>query len=150
MDKYIVNLTKEERENLSSLTKTGKHAASKILHARILLACDEGDYADSGFMKTDEEVANLLDISAITVKRVRKRLVEDGLEAALMRKKHTRTRPGKIMGEEEAHLIALCCSPPPPGRKSWTLNLLSDRLVSMEVVESVSPATVSRVLKKTN
>ena len=63
MDKYIVNLTKEERENLSSLTKTGKHAASKILHARILLACDEGDYADSGFMKTDEEVERFMEIN---------------------------------------------------------------------------------------
>jgi transposase len=150
MEKYTVKLTEEERKNLLSLTKTGKHAASKILHARILLASDEGDYTDSESVKTDKEVAKLLDITEITVQRVRKRLVNEGLEAALLRKKHVRTRPRKIMGEEEAHLIALCCSSPPDGRKGWTLKLLSDRLVSMEVVESISPATVSRVLKKTN
>lgn len=150
MEKYTVKLTKEERENLLSLTKTGKHAASKILHARILLASDEGDYAASELIKTDKETAKLLDIAEITVQRVRKRLVEEGLEAALLRKKHVRTRPRKITGEEEAHLIAICCSSPPPGRKGWTLKLLSDRLVSMEVVESISPATVSRALKKTN
>jgi transposase len=150
MEKYTVKLTQEERENLSSLTKTGKHAASKILHARILLACDEGEYADSQSIKTDKEVAKLFDIIELTVHRIRKRLVEEGLEAALSRKKHARTRPRKIMGEEEAHLIALCCSSPPEGRKGWTLKLLSDRLVSMEVVESISPATVSRVLKKMN
>ena len=150
MEKYTVKLTQEERENLSSLTKTGKHAASKILHARILLACDEGEYADSQSIKTDKEVAKLFDIIELTVHRIRKCLVEEGLEAALSRKKHVRTRPRKIMGEEEAHLIALCCSSPPEGRKGWTLKLLSDRLVSMEVVESISPATVSRVLKKMN
>lgn len=150
MEKYTVKLTEEERKNLLSLTKTGKHAASKILHARILLATDEGDYADSGTIKTDQEVAKLLDITEKTVKRVRKRLVEEGLEAALLRKKHARTRPRIITGEEEAHLIAICCSSPPEGRNRWTLKLLSDRLVRLEVVESVSPATVSRVLKKTN
>lgn len=150
MEKYTVKLTEEERKNLLSLTKTGKHAASKILHARILLSCDEGDYEDNEPLKTDKEVAKLLGVDETTVKRVRKRLVEEGLEAALLRKKHAQTRPRKIMGEEEAHLIAICCSSPPEGRKGWTLKLLSDRLVSMEVVESISPATVSRVLKKMN
>ena len=150
MEKYTVKLSQEERKNLLSLMKTGKHAASKILHARILLACDEGEYADSQSIKTDKEVAKLFDIIELTVHRIRKCLVEEGLEAALSRKKHVRTRPRKIMGEEEAHLIALCCSSPPEGRKGWTLKLLSDRLVSMEVVESVSPATISRALKKTN
>jgi len=150
MEKYTVKLTEEERKNLLSLIKTGKHAASKILHARILLASDEGDYVDSESIKTDEEVAKLFDISEKTVKRVRKRLVEEGPEAALLRKKHARTRPRIITGEEEAHLISLCCSSPPEGRNRWTLKLLSDRLVRLEVVERVSPATVGRVLKKTN
>jgi transposase len=148
MEKYTVKLTKEERENLSSLTKTGKNAASKILHARILLASDEGDYINPELIKTDKEVAQLLDVNESTVKRVRKRVVEEGLEAALLRRQHSRTRGSKILGEEEAHLIAICCSPPPLGRSKWTLKLLSDQLVRLEVVESVSPATVGRVLKK--
>lgn len=148
MEKYTVKLTQEERENLVSLTKTGKHAASKILHARILLASDEGDCVDLNSLKTTEEVASLLDVSSKTVLRLRKRFVEEGFEAALLRKEHLRTRSKKITGDEEAHLIALCCSPPPLGRSGWTLKLLSDRLVAMEVLESVSPATVGRALKK--
>lgn len=148
MEKHTVKLTKEERASLSSMTKTGKHAASKILHARILLAADEGDHIKPELIKTDKEVSQHLDINESTVKRVRKRLVEEGLEAALSRKEHSRTRRSKILGEEEARLIALCCSPPPEGRSKWTLKLLSDQLVRLEVVESVSPATVGRVLKK--
>jgi len=148
MEKYTVKLTKEEREDLSSMTKTGKYAASKILHARVLLASDEDDHINPELIKTDKEVAQLLDINESTVKRVRKRLVEEGLEAALLRKEHSRRRHSKILGEEEAHLIALCCSPPPEGRSKWTLKLLSDQLVRLEVVESVSPSTIGRVLKK--
>lgn len=149
MEKYIVRLTKEEREYLLSLTKTGRHAASKILHAQILLALDEGDFNDDE-PKTDEETTKRLKINQSTVYRTRKRLVEEGFEAALSRKKHSRTRPRKITGDEEAHLIALCCSNPPEGRSRWTLKLLSSRLVQMEVMESVSSSTVGRALKKMN
>lgn len=147
MEKYIVKLTKEERENLISLPKTGKHAASKILHARILVESDEGDYINIDSIKTTHEVSELLDVSEKTVTRVRKQFVEEGLEAALLRKKHSKTRPRIITGEEEAHLIATCCSSPPEGRSRWTLRLLSDRLVEMKVIESVSPSTVGRTLK---
>lgn len=148
MEKYIVKLTKEERENLLSLTKTGKHSAYKILHARILLESDEGDCIDRESIKTDKEAAKLLDIDEKTVIRLRKRFVEEGLEASLARKAHSRTRTRKIMGEEEAYLIAICCSNPPEGRSRWTLKLLSDQLMEMEVIESVSPATVGRTLNK--
>ena len=150
MEKYIVKLTLEERENLINLTRTGKRAASKILHARILLEADEGEHADSSDKKTDKMIGALLQVNESTVKRVRKRLVFEGLESALSRKTHSKTRPRIIQGDEEAHLIAICCSQPPEGRTRWTLNLLSDRLVELEIVESVSASTVGRVLKKTN
>lgn len=149
MEKYIVKLTKEEREHLLSLTKTGKHAASTILHAQILLALDEGDFIDDK-PKTDEEIVKLLKVNQSTVYRTRKRLVEEGFESALSRKKHSRTKPRKITGDQEAHLIALCCSTPPEGRSRWTLKLLSNRLVALEVIESVSASTVGRALKKMN
>lgn len=146
MEKYIVKLTQEEREYLLSLIKKGKASACKLTHARILLEVDEND----GEQKTDVEVAEELHIGSKTVKRIRKRLVEEGLEEALSRKAHKITRSKKISGEEEAHLIALTCSQPPEGRSRWTLKLLSDRMVEMEVLESVSPSTIGRALKKTN
>jgi len=150
MEKYIVKLDKEERKYLSSLTKTGKHAASKILHARILLACDEGDHTDTESTKSIKAIAKELDICDKTITRLRKRFVEEGLEVALLRKKHPRRRACKITGDEEAQLITICCSSPPEGRCRWTLKLLSDRLVALEIVESVSPATIGRALKKMN
>jgi transposase len=150
MEKYIVKLTKQEREDLTSLTKTGRHSASKILHARILLRADEGEACNEQSAKTDQEIAQLFDVSERTMNRLRKRFVEEGLQAALARKEHASTRPRKITGEEEARLIAICCSPPPEGSSRWTLKLLSNQLVALEVVESVSPVTVSQVLKKTN
>lgn len=150
MEKYIVKLTLDERNNLVNLTRTGKHAASKIMHARILLEVDEGEHADSADKATDKGVAARLHVNESSVKRVRKRFVFEGLESALSRKPHSRTRPRIIQGEEEAHLIAICCSPAPEGRTRWTLKLLSERLVEMEIVESVSAPTIGRVLKKMN
>lgn len=148
MEKYIVKLTKEERTNLLSLIKKGKASAPKLTHARILLETDEGPYAET--KKTDEKIAEQLHVGVKTVKRRRKQFVEEGLEAALSRKPHLKRGRKKISGEEEAHLIALCCSVPPEGRSRWTLKLLSTRLVEMEIVDSVSPSTVGRALKKTN
>jgi transposase len=148
MEKYIVKLTAEERDNLTALTKFGKHAASKILHAKILLMADIGDSTTNATGMTDDEVATVLDVHKSTVKRIRKKLVMQGLDAALSRRIHSATRPRKILGTEEARLIAICCSDPPEGRSRWTLKLLSDKLVEMEVLESVSPATVGRVFKK--
>lgn len=150
MQKYIVKLTLEERNNLISLTRTGRHAASKIMHARILLESDEGDHSDSPAPKTDKTIASCLKINESSVKRLRKRFVLEGFESALSRKPHARTRPRIIQGDEEAHLIAICCSEAPEGRTRWTLNLLSDKLVEMGVVNKVSASTVGRALKKTN
>ena len=144
--KYIVRLTEEDRQGLTSITRTGKHAARKIIHAKVVLAADES----LGLQKTDKEIARELGIGTRTVERIRAQFVEEGLESALNRKPRTTKKPLKIRGEEEAHLIALCCSTPPAGQARWTLKLLSNRLVEMEIMESVSPATVGRALKKTN
>ena len=99
---------------------------------------------------TDEEVARSLEIASATVERIRRRCVEEGIEAALGRKEQQRRRPKKLDGAAEAHLIALACGEPPEGRARWTLRLLSDRLVECEIVESIHPETVRKTLKKTN
>lgn len=148
MEKYIVKLTQSERQDLLSLIKTGKAAAYKLTHARILLAADESDWNQK--QQTDQEIATHQHIAKKTVKRVRKRCVEEGLEAALSRKRHRRTKPRKLDGDGEAHLIALCCSTPPEGRSRWTLKLLSERLVSLEIVDSIAVSTVGATLKKMN
>ena len=148
MKKYLVTLTADEREQLIALVTAGKAAAKKIAHARILLKADQ---ADGGPAWTDEEIAEAVEVSTDTVARVRQRFVEEGLEAALVRKKQDRpSRERKLDGRAEARLIALACSAPPGGRKEWTMKLLADRLVELEVVDAVSDETVRRVLKKTN
>ena len=146
MEKYVVRLTQNERDDLLSLIKTGKASAAKLTHARIILATDENNTDQP---KIDTEVAKELHVSSKTVARTRQRFVEEGLESALSRKPHSNTRPRKIDGEQEAHLIALSCSNPPDGRARWTLKLLASQLIELEIVDSISPATVSRVLKKT-
>jgi len=148
MEKYIVKLTQEERETLLSMLKKGKVSANKLMHARVLLEVDERNRASK--KKSDEIIANDLHVSAKTVARIRQRFVEEGLEAALLRKPHANPKSRKINGDQEAHLIAICCSAPPEGRSRWTLKLLADRLVEMEIIDDISPATISRVLKKTN
>jgi transposase len=147
MKKYIVRLTQEERNFLIQITRTGKHAAAKILHAKILLEADVGQPDISG--KADGEIAKLLQINISTVHRVREKLVTEGLQVALERKKYP-SRAIKMSGDEEAHLIALCCSKAPEGRARWTLTLLADALVQMEIFDSVSSTTVWRALKKTS
>src|SRR3990167_6286195 len=146
MEKYIVRLIKDEQVNLHSLINKGKASTKKLTHARILVAADEND----NDRRTDEVIAELLCVSNKTVHRVRKRFVELGIDSALERKSHSAKKPQKIHGEEEAYLIALCCSSAPEGRCRWTLKLLADKLVSMEIVDSVPAQTVGRVLKKTN
>ena len=120
MEKYIVKLTHNERGFLLSLISKGKAAAQKLTHARILLEVDE----NTGEQKTDGEVAEMFHISNKTVQRVRTEFVENGIECALERKKHSNHKPRKIQGEQEAHLIAICCSTPPEGRCRWTMKLL--------------------------
>ena len=148
MTKYKVTLTAEERQQLHDLIRAGKAAAKRLAHARILL---KADAAEGGPAWPDERIAGAVDVSTDTVGRVRQRFVEQGLEAALVRKKQDRpSRERTLDGRAEARLIALACSAPPAGRKAWTLRLLADRLVELEIVETVSYETVRRVLKKTN
>jgi transposase len=148
MKKYKVTLTAEERRQLSELIATGKAAALKLAHARILL---KADAADGGPAWPDERIAAAVEVSIATVERVRQRFVELGLEAALTRKRQDRpSRERKLDGRAEARLIALACSAPPEGRKEWTMRLLADQLVELEIVDAVSDETVRRVLKKTS
>lgn len=144
--RYLVTLTAEERTYLHGLISKGKVAAFKQRHARILLKTDQGPHGDGW---TDEQIGQALEVHSSTVERLRKRFVEEGLEAALQRKEQKNRRAKTIDGEAEARLVALACSPPPEGRKCWTLQLLADRLVSLQVVDRVSPETVRKTLKKT-
>jgi len=147
MDKYIVKLTQEERAELLTLIRIGKKAANKLMRARVLLSADANDCKLKP--KTDEEIATAMHICSKTVARIRQRFVEEGIESALSRRPHTNPKGRKIDGEQEAHLLALCCSTPPEGRSRWTLKLLASKLIELEIVDTVSPVTVSRVLKKT-
>ena len=147
MKRYRVRLSEEEQQGLRSLVSKGRAAAYKQTHARILLLCDENQ-AD-GAMK-DEEIARALKLGTATVERVRRRGVEEGLEAALGRRQQLNRRQRKLDGAGEAHLIALTCSQPPEGRAGWTLRLLADQLVECEIVDSISTETVRQTLKKTN
>jgi transposase len=147
MKKYLVTLTAEERHSLHALTAAGKASALKLAHARILLKADQ---AEGGPAWPDQRIAEALDVGLSTIARVRQRFVEQGLDAALGRKPQDRpSRPRTLDGRAEARLIALACSAPPDGRKEWTLRLLADRLVELQVVDAVSDETVRRVLKKT-
>jgi len=145
--KYIVTLTEEERRMLRELISRGKAAARKLMHARILLKADS---RDGGPGWGDAAIAEGLDVGRATVERVRKRFVEEGLDAALQRRKPDRQYKRRLDGDGEAHLIALACSEAPQGRARWTLRLLADRMVALEYVEALSKDTVRRVLKKTN
>jgi len=140
--RYIVRLSEEEREALQKLISTGESPAYKIRHANILLKVD----AD-GPNWTDETVADAFGCHLNTVANIRQRFVEQGLEAALTRRKRE-YRPRLVDGEVEAQIIALRCSSPPEGRACWTLRLLADRLVELEIVPSISHETVRQVLKK--
>jgi hypothetical protein len=145
--RYRVTLTDSERDDLRKLVRVGKAAAQKLVRARILLLADQ---AQGGSSKTDPEIVESLGCGRASVERVRKRFVEEGLEAALHPKPCQRVYERKMDGQAEAHLIALACGAPPEGRSRWTLRLLGDRMVALEHVESVSFETVRRVLKKTN
>jgi transposase len=147
MVKYVVRLNAEERAQLLALVNTGQAAAAKLLHARILLKADSG--ADSRRW-TDAEIAEALDTSASTVHRVRQAWVEWGLETALARQRPTGRQYRKLDGVQEAQLIAVACSPPPEGRAGWTLKLLADKLVALDIVETISPECVRTTLKKTS
>ena len=142
--KYIVKLTAEERDELQQMFSSGEERVRKLTRARILLKADEG--------WTDGAISQALDVGTATVERIRRRFVEEGLEAALNRRPSTRKYERLIDGKAEAHLIALACSTPPEGHKHWTLRMLAQKLVALEQVDidSVSHETVRQVLKKTS
>jgi transposase len=145
--KYLVTLTPDERDQLTRLLSAGKAAALVLTRARILLKADQ---APDGPAWDDGRIAEALDVGRRTVERVRQRFVERGPDAALQRRPQDRpSRPRTLDGAAEARLMALACSAPPPGRACWTLQLLADRLVELQVVEAVSDEAVRRVLKKT-
>jgi transposase len=139
LKRYKVELTEEERTKLEALTTKGSAKARRIKRALILLAANDGD--------TDEAITAKLRVSTATVERVRKRFVLESLEAALSEQQ----RPGKprlLDGRQEAHVIALACSEPPAGRARWTLQLLAERLVELQIVEAICDETVRRTLKR--
>lgn len=146
MKKYIVRLEADERSRLERIVRVGKGGALTIRHANLLLAVDE---SGAGPRLTDAEAARAFGVAARSVESLRKRLVEEGLEAALVRKKQVRPSIQKMFdGEKEAQLIAVACGVKPAGRARWTLQLLADRMVELKVVESCSPQTVLRTLQK--
>ena len=146
LKRYIVRLSDEERNQLSTLIDKGKHPARKLLKARILLKAD-ASAAGPGW--GDREIAAALDTSVDTVARTRRQLVEEGVEAALTRKHSPASaRPRIFDGAAEAKLIALACSKPPKGRVRWTLELLEEAVVELKIVERASDNTIGRTLKK--
>ncbi len=144
--RYRVTLEPAERERLVAMLTSGRHAARKLLHAQVLLSSDSGP---AGPGLTAEDICRVLPICSRTVARVRKLFVEEGLDAALCRKAPNRVYERILDGDAEAKLTLLACSTPPEGRDRWSISLLQDRLVALQVVDKVSPSTVQRTLKKT-
>jgi hypothetical protein len=145
--KYIVRLSADEREKLGSLIHKGKHPAARVLKARILL---KADVSDAGEGWSDGRIVKALNTSLSTVFRARRQLVEEGFAAVLTRKHSPNSARRRIFdGAAEAKLIALACSPPPKGRARWTLVLLEDKVVELNIVERASDNTIGRTLKKT-
>ena len=146
--RYRITLSKQERKELEALTRNGKTGAKKFIHARALLLCDAGPDGPSW---TVAVAAEALGVTSRTIEHLKKRFVEDGLEAALVRK--TREKPPRDVifdGAFEARLIALACSDAPEGYQRWTVRLLADKAVELNFASSVSHMTVQRVLKKMN
>jgi len=148
MNTYKVTLTQEERNQLTEITRTGTHAARKIIHALILLNVDRGPYNTE--QQINEDICKVLKIGMRTIDRVKKRFVEEGLDAALKMAPTSRGYDKLVDGDMEAHLIALACGEPPKGYARWSLRLLADQLVELRIADNISYETVRRTLKKTN
>jgi len=145
--KYVVKLSAEERDRLDAAIRSGKHPAQRLMKARILLKADAGE---AGEAWSDSRIAEALDTSLATIARTRRQLVEEGFDAVLTRKHSPASaRPRIFDGAAEAKLIALACSEPPAGRARWTLSLLEDKVVELNIVARASDNTISRTLKKT-
>jgi hypothetical protein len=145
--RYRVALTPIERDQLKRLLAAGTESARKLTHARILLKADQGP---DGPGWVDQAIADAVEVSQPTISRVRKQYVEHGLEAALNRRPPSREYVRKLDGVQEAKLLAVACGKPPSGQARWSLRLLADKLVELEIVaDGVSYQTVRRILKKT-
>ncbi|ASJ70590.1 helix-turn-helix domain-containing protein [Granulosicoccus antarcticus] len=143
--RHVVKLSEEECHALEQICKTGRIAAQKRRHAQILLLVDQGEHGPS---MTDAEVAERMELTTRCIAKTRQRCVEEGLELALQRKRRSRERTARLDGDAEARLVSLACSDAPEGQVRWTLKLLSERLIELEIVESVAYETVRQVLKK--
>jgi transposase len=144
---YHVKLTKSEVEELQSIINKGSHTSQTFRTAYILLNCDEGEYSEK---VTNEQMSKVLKVGMRTIDRVKKRFIEEGLDACLERKPTSRVYEKKIDGDVEAKIVTLCCSEPPKGFSRWSLRLLADKMVELNCVESISYVSVRDVLKKTN
>lgn len=136
---FVVNLTKEDREYLNQFIRRGKASARSLTRARILLMADEG--------YSNKEIVDVLKTTRPTVNRIRKRYYQEGLDSAINDKPRSGAPP-KIDGTIEAQVTLLACSEPPEGRSSWTLQLIADKLVELEAIDSISAMSIQRILKK--
>ena len=142
--KYKVELNEEQKQNLEKITSSGTYPARQIKRAQILLK------SEAKVSWSYEQISDAFDVSEVTIAKVRRTFVEQGLEAALHRKKSDREYEHALDGEAEAHLIALACSEPPVGREHWSLRLLQNRFVKLGYIDSISHETIRRALKKKN
>ena len=149
MPRYKVALKLEEREQLEQLTRKGRVAASKLMHARALLLCDQSEH-NSGEPFMVKDAAKALGVSTQTIEKVKKRFVEEGLDSAIERKASTRKPNIKFDGEFDARIMQLACSQSPEGTSRWTIRLLAEKAVELKIVDSVSTMTIQRSLKKTS
>jgi transposase len=147
MIRYVVKLTESEVADLHSIINKGSHTSQTFRTAYILLNCDEGPYSDK---VTNEQISKVLKVGLRTIDRIKKRFMEEGLEAVLERRATTRIYDQKIDGDVEAKLVTLCCSAPPKGFSRWSLRLLADKMVELKYVESISYVSVGNMLKKMN
>jgi transposase len=148
MKKYIIKLSREERDTLKKIITSGRGPARMFTRARILLKADQGNHGPNW---SDEKISAALDVTVQTIERVRKQLVEEGFDAVLSRRQYSqKVSRKKIDGKVEAHLIALSCSEPPKGYIRWTLRLLADKIVELGYVEAISHEAIRQTLKKTN
>lgn len=147
MERYTIKLTKGEVEELHTIINKGLHTSQTFRAAYVLLNCDKGKYSDP---VTNEQISQVLKVGMRTIDRIKKRFVEEGMDATLERRPTSRVYSGKIDGDVEAKLVALCCSEPPEGYTKWSLRLLASKMVELNYVESISHVAVRSILKKTN
>jgi transposase len=147
MIRYTIKLTQDEVEELMGIINKGSHSSHTFRAAYVLLNCDEGGFSDKS---TNEQISKILKIGMRTIDRIKKRFIEEGMEAALERKPSSRVYEKKIDGEVEAKLVHLCCSEPPAGYAKWSLRLLADKMVELKYVDSISYVAVGETLKKMN